>query len=390
MRILFAITVFLPSRIYGGPVTVAMNQARELVSRGHEVTVITSDVLTLYPRQHVTARETEMDGVRVKYFPTWIVMPRFPALISFELWRWLKQSIKNYDVVHVHLARDWIPLVVAREAIRQGVRVFLQPHGMLGRTDGIRKTLDKLLIGRVLERATGVLPLQETEQRNIASISQPAKTIIVPNGVTMQSAGRMWNVDELNKRTVLFLGRLHPHKRVMFVIEAARLLMECGHKMKFRIVGPDEGDLSRAQQRVKEYSLENSVEFVGPLAHDQVAEEFLNASLYVLPSVDESFGMTLLEAMSLGVPAIVTNGIQIRELLERRRAAMVVSPNPESLAAGIIKLFDKPDLAAQFSENGRRLVAKELTIDKVVTRLETIYQGAHADVSCASTHAVIG
>ena len=50
MRILFAITVFLPSRIYGGPATVAMNQARELVKRGHEVSVVTSDVLAMHPK----------------------------------------------------------------------------------------------------------------------------------------------------------------------------------------------------------------------------------------------------------------------------------------------------------------------------------------------------
>src|SRR5262245_35631541 len=170
MRILFGITVFLPSRIYGGPATVALNQARELVKRGHEVTIVTSDVLTMRPRQHVTAGETELDGVRVKYFPTWIVTSRFPALISFELLKWLRQSIKDYDVVHVHFARDWIPVAVAREAIRQGVRVFLQPHGMLGRTDGIRKTLDRLMIGRLLEGASAVLSLQKIEQQHISSI----------------------------------------------------------------------------------------------------------------------------------------------------------------------------------------------------------------------------
>jgi glycosyltransferase involved in cell wall biosynthesis len=390
MRILFAITVFPPSRIFGGPATVALNQARELVKRGHEVTVATSDVLTMHPRQHLTTQETEMDGVHVRYFPTWIVIPRFPALISFKLWKWLKQSIKDYDVVHVHFARDWIPVAVAREAIRQGVRVFLQPHGMLGRTDGIRKTLDRLLIGRVLERVTGVLPLQETEQRNIATISPNAKTIIVPNGVTIQSESMLWNADALRKRTVLFLARLHPRKRVMSVIEAAKLLMESGHRIRFRIVGPDEGDLSRAQQRVMEYGLETLVEFVGPLAHERVAEEFVNASLYVLPSVDEPFPMTVLEALALGVPTIVTEGIHIRALLERHQASMVVQPTAQSIAAGIAELFAKPDLATLLSENGKRLMANELTIDKVVTHLESVYQGAHPDVSPAFAHTVIG
>lgn len=366
--------MFLPSRIYGGPATVAFNQARELAKRGHGVTIVTSDVLTMHPRQHVPTQEAEMDGVQVKYFPTWILMSRFPALISFELWKWLKQSIKNYDVVHVHFARDWIPVAIAREAIRQGVRVFLQPHGMLERTDGIRKILDMLLVGRLLDSATRVLPLQETEQRNIVAISPNAKTIIVPNGAAIQYSGRLWNADALNRKTVLFLARLHPRKRVMFVIEAARLLMESGHKLRFRIVGPDGGDLVQAQQLVREYNLLEVVEFVGPLAQDQVVEEYVNSSLYVLPSVDEPFPMTVLEAMALGVPTIVTEGIHIRELLECHQAAMVVSPNPHSIAAGILEIFASSGLAMMLSENGKRLMAKELTIENVVTQLENIYQ----------------
>lgn len=68
---------------------------------------------------------------------------------------------------------------------------------------------------------------------------------------------------------------------------------------------------------------------------------------------------------------------------------MVVPPNPQSIAAGILELFAKPDLATQLSKNGRRLVVNELTIEKVVTRLETIYQGAHADDSSAFTDTVI-
>jgi glycosyltransferase involved in cell wall biosynthesis len=377
MRILFAITVFFPSRIYGGPSTVALNQARELVKRGHEVTVVTSDVLTMNPRQHVTEQETVMDGVRIKYFPTCITIPKFSALISFELWTWVKQSLKDYDVVHVHFARDWIPVVVAREAIRQGVRVFLQPHGMLGRTDGVRKILDRLLICRLLELATSVLSLQETEQRNIATISPGARTVILPNGVAIKPASRLWSPDKLDRKLVLFLARLHPRKRVLDVIEAAKLLKEAGHMIRFRIAGPDEGDLSRAQQRVREYSLETSVEFVGPLAQDQVAGEFAGASAYVLPSVDEPFPMTTLEAMALGVPTIVTEGIHIRDLLERNKAAMVVPADPQSIAAGILKLLANPSIARQFSENGRQLMTNELAMDKVITRLEQIYQGAH-------------
>lgn len=376
MRILFAITVFPPSKIYGGPATVALNQARELVRRGHEVTVVTSNILTLHPRLHIAAKEADMEGVRVMYFPTWIIFPRFSALMSFSLWKWLRLSITEYDVAHVHFARDWIPMIVAGEAVRQKVRVFLQPHGMLGRTDGVRKYLDRMLIARALRLATGILCLQETEEQNITSISPDAHTRIVPNGVATQTSNKAWSVDALGNKTVLFLGRLHPHKRVMLFIEAARLLIEAGHQLRFRIAGPDEGDLSRAQNYVINHGIENAVDFIGPLDHVQVVHEYTNASVYVVPSVNESFGMTILEAMGIGLPVIATNGIHIRGLLESRQAAMVVLPTPQDIAAGIVELFANPDLATRYSENGRRLVVNELTIDKVVTQLETIYQGA--------------
>lgn len=153
---------------------------------------------------------------------------------------------------------------------------------------------------------------------------------------------------------------------------------------------PDEGDLLRAQQRVQEYGLQNIVEFVGTLPPDKVIYEFINASIYALPSVDEPFPMTMLEAMALGVPTIVTEENHVRQLLERHQAAKVVSPNPQSIAAGIEELFTKSDLALQLSENGRRLMENELTIDKVVTRLESIYQGAREDVDSTSTHTVTG
>jgi glycosyltransferase involved in cell wall biosynthesis len=375
MRILFAISVFTPSKIYGGPATVALNQAKALVRRGHEVTVVTSDILTLDPILHIAENEANLEGVRVLYFPTWVMLPRFSALVSFRLWKWLRRSIKEYDVVHVHFARDWIPMIVAREAVRQKVRVFLQPHGMLGRIDGVRKYLDRGLIAHALRQATGILCLQQTEEQNITSISPDAHTWIVPNGVAMRATDKAWSVDALGNKTVLFLGRLHPHKRVMFFIEAARMLLEAGHQLRFRIAGPDEGDLSRAQNYVINNGIEKAVHFIGPLDHAQVVHEYTNASVYVLPSINEAFPMAILEAMVIGLPVIVTNGIHIRGLLESRQAAMVVSPTPQDIAAGIVALFANPDLATRYSENGRRLVRNELTIDKVVTQLEDIYQG---------------
>lgn len=374
MRVLVAITVFLPSRIYGGPATVAMNQAKELVKHGHEVTVITSNVLTMRPRRHCDEQNTVIAGVRILYFPTYILVSRFPALVSFKLRRWVRESIQDFDVVHVHFARDWIPVVVASEAVRRGIRLFLQTHGMLGRRDGVRRIIDKFLIRRLLERASGVLTLQNVEEDSITAICPHAKTFIVPNGVTMEAARRIWSMNSLSRRTVLFLARLHPQKRVIAFIDAVKIIVESGHKIHGRIVGPDEGDLGHAQQHVKENGLGGIIEFVGAVPQDRVGAELVNTSVYVLPTLVEAFPMTVLEAMALGVPTIVTSGIHISEVLDQHEAALVVEPDAQSIAKGIEKILGNPDLAMRLSRKGRELIESKLTIDKVVSRLESIYQ----------------
>jgi len=390
MRILFAITVFFPSRIYGGPATVALNQARELVRRGHEVTIVTSDVLTLVPTAHLSSSDAEIDGVHIKYFPTWILMRKFPALLSFTLLRWVKEHLRDFEVVHIHFARDWIPLAVARKSMRQGLRVFLQPHGMLGDTAGLRGIVDRLVVRRLLGQATGVLTLQETEQASVAAICPQAITVMVPNGACVAIDKEAWEVRALDKKIILFLARLHPRKRVMDIIEAIRILRNRDDSIRLRIVGPDEGDLHRAQQQVKEARLEQAVEFVGALPPAQVRGEFLNASVYALPSVDEPFPMTVLESMALGVPTIVTDGIHIRGLLERHRAAMIVAPTSEAIAEGIREMLANPAQARQFSQNGQRLIAKELTMEKVVDLLERVYQGVQVDAESNGSRPIIG
>jgi glycosyltransferase involved in cell wall biosynthesis len=94
------------------------------------------------------------------------------------------------------------------------------------------------------------------------------------------------------------------------------------------------------------------VEHVGYVAADARQALFEGARLLVLPSFHEGFGIPVLEAMSLGVPAIVSNRGALPELVED--AALVVDPgNPEELAGAIARLLDDEAFAAAASGKGR-------------------------------------
>lgn len=384
MKILVVCAVFHPATIYGGPSTVALQHAVGLARRGHAVTVVTSDIVSFSPRTHMAEQSRMVDGVKIHYFFARTPLPKFPMVYSLGLRLWLRRHVHEYDVVHVHFAREWIPLTAAQIALRAEVPLFLQPHGMLNRRDGVRTFLDNVLTKATLEAASAVLVLQSHERDVIAQIAPNARTEALPNGIGTASDAPRWQLQALEGKTVLFLARLHPRKRVLDFVEMARLLHQRGLGLRFRIVGPDGGDLYTAQQRVVDYGLTDAVEFVGPIPREAVADELTRAAIYVLPSVEEPFPMSVLEALSVGTPTVVTTRIHIRDLLERNGAAAVVAPNPEALAGAVERLVTKPDHAVTLSRQGRELVERELTMDSVLERLEAIY-ARHAHETKASS-----
>jgi len=378
--------MFHPATIYGGPSVVAAQQASSLASRGHQVTVAASNVMELRPRKFIEQRAAELRGVRVLYFPSRTLhVPgyrgsRFPFIVSLGLLRWLEERVEDFDAVHVHFAREWVPVRAAQTSIDRGVPTFLQPHGMLGRAGGVRGLIDRLWVKRTLEGATAVFALQQHESDEIKRIAPRARMVELPNGVDLPATAEKWHAGNLVDPVILFLARLHPRKRVTAFLEMARILSDEGVVARYRVVGPDEGDLGEAQRLVRRYKLNDRVAFVGSLRGAAVAREYQNAAVYVLPAVNEPFGMTILEALSQAVPTVVTDSCFLATTLDSCDAALVARPQPEALAESVTAILRVPGLAERLSYMGRKLVQTRYSFDRVAERLENHYRMAHARV----------
>lgn len=371
-------TAFPPNVVYGGPSVVAAQQASSLAARGHQVTVATSNILELKPLRYIEGHEGVLRGARVEYFSGRVFRPHFSFVVSRDLVAWLEKHADNFDVVHVHFAREWIPIRAAQIAIGRGIPTFLQSHGMLGRTEGVRNLIDRLWVKRILESATGVFCLQRREAYELEHIAANARILELPNGIVLSQRAKAWPADNPANPVVLFLSRLHPRKRVLAFVEMARILRDEGVPASYRIVGPDGGDLRRARQLSREYDLQERVAFVGTLEGEAVTREFLNSDVYVLPAVNEPFPMTVLEALSLGIPTVITNSCFVAPMLEENEAVLVSSPEPEMIANAVRRIIYEPGLTTRLSKAGRRLIKEKLTIERVTERLENYYGGAHA------------
>ena len=167
---------------------------------------------------------------------------------------------------------------------------------------------------------------------------------------------------------VLCVARMYPRKRVADLLEAALLLRRGIPEARVRIVGkgPEWESVVRAHETL---GLRETVTLLGDVSREQLAEEYVNADLFCLPSVQEGFGIVFLEAMAAGLPVVACRAAAIPEVVEDGVTGVLVPPrDPRALAEVMGALLASPERRRALGEAGRRAVAR-FTPDQVAGRL---------------------
>jgi glycosyltransferase involved in cell wall biosynthesis len=139
--------------------------------------------------------------------------------------------------------------------------------------------------------------------------------------------------------TVLFVGRFYLRKRVPVLLRAAARLREHMPELRVRIVG--NGPCNAAWRTLsRELRLDDVVTWLGDVSRVQLAEEYNLAHAFCLPSVQEGFGIVLLEAMAAGKPIVASRAAAIPEVTPH--GVLVEPENAEALAAGIRQVYQSP------------------------------------------------
>jgi glycosyltransferase involved in cell wall biosynthesis len=150
---------------------------------------------------------------------------------------------------------------------------------------------------------------------------------------------------------VLFLGTLEPRKNVGLLLDAYRLLAGRRTIPRLVLAGRASEEARPWLDAIGKPPLSAAVEHIGYVAADARQALFEGARLLVLPSFNEGFGLPVLEALSLGVPTIVSTRGALPELVQD--AALIVDPrSPEELAGAIARLLDDDALAAALAGKG--------------------------------------
>lgn len=367
LRILSVVTLVSPLGEYGGPLRVAVNQATALKELGHDV-VIAGGV-----RGYEHEAPTSLGQVPAVLFPVTQLLPGtgFAGLAAPGLWRWFARHCGEFDVVHIHAARDLVTLPVARLAALKKVPYVLQTHGMIDPSSNpLARPLDALLTRPVLRRARSALHLTDVEAAGLVAVGGDRLRLVqLPNGVPLQDAGAAQVTVQ-----VLYLARLAPRKRPLYFVEAAVQLSRRYPGTEFLMIGPDEGEGPAVREAIAAAAATGvSISWAGGVAPEETVQHMRRASIYVLPSVDEPYPMSVLEAMSLGLPVVVTDSCGLAGAIERTGAGLVVDDSLDALVSSVARMLDDAELRTAMGRSGRTHVREQLSMTSIARQLEALY-----------------
>ena len=370
------------SRLRGGPSASVYNMLKALRRRGIAADLVATDDDGGSARLDVPLdRFVQFEGQNVRFFPRQTVKYEFSA----PMLRWLRAHVHRYDVVHTHGLFGWAPLAAAWHARAVRVPYVMRPAGVLD-TWGMRnksrlvKALSvRLIEGPLLSSAAAVHFTTPLEQARAAELALRIRPIVLPTGVEVdplpEEAAEPADGPALgDKRVILYLARIHPIKRVDALLRAYAALQS---RQSTALVIAGDGDatlIGSLKQLATELGLGSDVHWVG-FAHGALKRWLLSrASLFVLPSDSENFGIAVVEAMNAGLPVVVTDGCGLADFVRRHGAGAVTDRTVEALRTALGRLLANEDQRRAMGEAGREAAQRELSLEAFGARLENLYE----------------
>lgn len=298
--------------------------------------------------------------------------------------------VRRADIVHVHTL--WSPLnVSARYACLRHDRPYvLMPHGMLDPYSLSVKALKKSVYlqffeSRNMARARRMIYTTSEEERlaALAGLRLPPGEL-VPLGARASSA----SADDLRlrflkkypqaegRRRLLFLGRVHPKKGIDRILNGLQDVRRSIPDVLLIVAGDGEAQYARQiRQLVSSLALDDHVLFAGHLDGELKWASFAAAELFLLPSRQENFAITIAEAMQMGVPVVITDKVNTWPYVEEAGAGVVLAERDIDalLPRAIEKLLMDDAARSRMTVQGRRFARDRLTWQASAQKLLACY-----------------
>lgn len=297
---------------------------------------------------------------------------------SGKMRRAIKDCSKHYSLIHTDglwLDVNYYSGFVARAA---KLPYVVSPHGMLYpqalNIKPFRKKMMRLFcFDRLLRYASCIHVTCEEELEHYRTLGFRNPVAVIPNLLPLPETATQWQGDRKIRR-IGFLGRFHPIKNIPGLLEAWRRLGNETRGAELLLVGSGTPDYEAELRKMVVVLPEKNVRFCGFVTGEEKFRLLGTLSALCLPSLQENFGMTILEAWLMRTPTIATKTTPWREL-ETHHCGWWVENTPEALAAAIHEALTLPESELTLmGENGYRLLHAKYSAEKVAAQMIRLYR----------------
>jgi len=400
VRILQVIPYFYPAWSYGGTPRVAYELSRHLVKMGQDVWVFATDVLDQKRRIQGEAGkgkkiEKEIEGIKVAYFPNvsnWLAV-KHKFFYSPGLGKYLKSLEQTFDIVHMHEYRTMLNISLTSFVKQRNIPFVLSAHGSLPpfmRKNLTKKAFDILFGKKILTSANRLLALSEGEKKQYQSMgASPNKVEILHNGIDLKafenlppsgSFKRKYRL--IDKKIILFLGRLNRIKGLDFLLKSFALLSQKQKDAHLVIAGADDGYGVELKRLVKKLTLKEKVFLLSLLEETEKLTALRDAELLVYPSQYEIFGLVPFEALMCGTPVILSSVCGCAEILGKAGAAITISYGDiQEFVKRMEELLENKQLGDTMIQKGQKIIHQKLSWDYIAERTLHVYKDILNEIS---------
>jgi glycosyltransferase involved in cell wall biosynthesis len=386
LKILQMVQTLDPS--VGGVAPAVLALSRALARRGHKIDIVTLDE----PDAVACGRDAELRSataatgdidLTVHALGTGLTSYRY----SNRLMPWLRKRGENYDRVIVNGLWQYLSFAAWRRYAGTSTPYYVFPHGMLDpwfkRTYPL-KHLKKWFYWpwadyRALRDAAAVIFTSEEErlQARKSFWLYRCREKVSPLGVEPPSPVSPETKETFlacypslrNGLMLLYLGRLHPKKGCDLLIEAFRRLKPSG--VTLVLAGPDPiGWETELRVRIADADLAAHIVLTGILRGETKQAALGCADAFILPSHQENFGMSVVEALAVGLPVLVSNHVNIWREIEADRAGYIESDDLTGTTRLIERWLSTSEQEREVMRtNARKCFAQRYQIDRAVDTL---------------------
>jgi len=273
------------------------------------------------------------------------------------------RHFKNYELVHTNYASFFLPLYFAKKIWEVPIiytsHTIPQPEIERG-IFKVAYTLEKFLSKYTINIADEHVVVSNYVRDYYLNKYHTDSTVIY-NGINVDRFIHHEHIRQCIRHelglqdrdnAILFVGSFNRYKNILTLIDSIPQVIQLHPTTKFILIGT--GDLyDQVVSKIRSYGIEEHVVLIKSVP--DIADYYCASDIFVLPSINEMFGIVLLEAMASGLPIVASNGGAIPEVIEN--AGVLFNPdNSDELSSAIIKVICDKSLASKLQKRGKDIV----------------------------------